>query len=91
MDGAARLLPIPDENDKDGWIKFAPGFVGAVKTARTLNEAHEWDVINRTTLDAMRQEAPRLYARMTAAVAQHRATLATPEDMGIRQTTLDAG
>lgn len=85
-------VPVPMRDGKHDWIAFGSAYIAAVKAARTLAQAEDLDVANRANIDVMRQDAPKVHARMVNAVAQHRATLAKPEDLGInRETVLAAG
>lgn len=80
-DSTPRALVAPIKDGQTDWISFGSAYIAAVKTAKSLAEADEWAVANDRPMLAMQQEAPKVYARMTGAVAQHRATLVRPEDM----------
>lgn len=85
-------LKLPKQEDGTvNWIAFGQSFIAAVKACSTLNDATDWEVANRINTDMMRQEAPKVYARMVNAVAQHCATLSAPENSGPAETVLDAG
>lgn len=81
----------PRELVADDWVSFGQLFIASVKTSATLDEAAEWELQNRANIDLMRQEAPKVHARMVNAVAQYRASIARPEDMGVAENVLNAG
>lgn len=86
-----RIGLITKEDGATDWIAFGQAFIAAIKACATLDEAFEWENANRANTDAMRQEASKVHARMVNAVAQHRAAIARPEDMGVSESTLTAG
>lgn len=63
----------------DDWIAWGQSYIAAIKSAKTLSIADEWYDQNQDHIDAMGQDAPKVHARMQAAVAKHRATLAQEE------------
>lgn len=82
------VVPVPAKDGKSDWIAFGQAYIAVVKTAPNLDAAEEWEAANRANMDAMRQEAPKVYDRMAAAVAMHRKTLAP---QGLPENVLDAG
>ena len=72
-----RSLPVP-ESDGGGsnWIAFGQSYIGAVQSARTIDEADAWADANSDALVQMGEDAPKVYARMVSAVAKHRGSLA---------------
>jgi hypothetical protein len=53
------------------WIKFGQGYIAAVKEALSLDAVMDMEASNRANLDAMQQDAPKVYARMKDAIAAH--------------------
>lgn len=77
----AKPHAIEVTNAKDAWIVFAQAYIAAIEHSANLAEADAWYDANKANLDLMPQEAPKLYGRMTAAVAKHRASVVSPDDM----------
>lgn len=73
-------LPTAKDGATD-WIKFGQAYIAAVQSAKTLAEADAWHDANESHFHVMRQDAPKVYARMMDAIAKHRATLVTDADM----------
>lgn len=76
-----KIEPPLNPDKTPNWIAFGQAFIAAVQGAKTLAEADEWHDGNEASFHTMRQDAPKVYARMKAAVAKHRATLVTPEEL----------
>lgn len=93
LDRRAKQMPyeIGVADEKDAWVVFAQTYLANVKACTSLDEANSWSDANEGTIETMKAEAPKLYARMVNAVAKHRASIATPADMGMADTVLDAG
>ncbi len=86
-----QLHAIPIDGENPNWIEYGQAYIAAIKSAATLDEANNWAEINQSNLDLMKQDAPKVYARMVNAVAKHRATLARPDDMVGDQNILAGG
>jgi hypothetical protein len=74
-------LEVPESDDNNDWMAFGRGYVEIIDRATSLDVTDQWAIENRTTLDEMRQEAPKVYARVMDRVAKHRASLVKPEDL----------
>lgn len=84
--GEPATLALPEKAGKDGeiiadWIIFGQHFIAAIQGSKTLADADAWTEANDGHLALMKDEAPKVHARMFQAVAKHRATLLEPEDM----------
>ena len=90
IDASARRMPetIAVGDDKEAWVVFVQTYLAALRLSASLDEADSWEISNRTNIETMKKEAPKLHARMVNAVAQFRATIARPEDMGVRQSEI---
>jgi hypothetical protein len=76
------VLPIFDRDDGEkNWIAFGVDYKSAIERAKSLDEAEAWALKNRSALDEMRQDAPKVHARLMEAEAKLRAKLAQPEDL----------
>lgn len=74
-------LTLDGSSGTPNWIAFGQDFIAAVQQSLSLDVAEQWQIANKATLDEMRQQAPKVYARMMDAVAKIRAKLVQPEDM----------
>jgi ERF superfamily len=55
------------EEGRPNWIAFGQRLIAAVDTAQTFEQYGEWMDANQDHLDRMREEAPKVYGRLTAA------------------------
>jgi ERF superfamily len=60
------------EEGGQNWIAFGQRLIAAVETAQTFDEYGEWMDANKDHLERMREEAPKVYARLTANTDQRR-------------------
>jgi hypothetical protein len=81
--GEVRATPyaIPVGAGSDAWVEYARAYAATIEACVSLDEANDWAEINQSHLDEMKQEAPKLYARLALRVAQARANLVRPGDM----------
>lgn len=72
-------IPVPLTADGGGsdWVTWGKAYIDAVRTAMTIDVADAWAAANDTPAATMQEAAPKVYARMIAAVAQHRGKLVT--------------
>jgi hypothetical protein len=63
-----RVLPMPQYNGGDDWIAFGQSFLAAVRAAKTPDEVMAWGSLNQKTIEAMKTAAPKVYARLIAAI-----------------------
>lgn len=77
-------LPVPRSSDnKNNWIQFGQDYIAAIRSCKTLDEAHDWLVANQAALDEMRQVAPKAYKSVETASNKAQTALATDSDLGL--------
>ncbi len=78
-----RVIPVADADDgSPDWIAFGQFYISMIQQASSLAEADEWAVANTMSLEKMKADAPKVYSRMTIAVAKARGTLVSSDEMG---------
>lgn len=63
-----RALPVPERNGKPDYIAFGQAFLAAVRAAQTPDDVNAWGFLNQQTIAHMKQQAPKVYARLIAAI-----------------------
>jgi hypothetical protein len=66
-----REILVPMNGDTPDWIGFGQGFIQAVKSSEDMDEAQEWLRLNRTAIDRMEREYPKVHRRMCDRIAEH--------------------
>jgi hypothetical protein len=66
---APKALRVPMKDGKHDWIKFGQELIAEASSG----DADAWLSANQTATDTMRQEAPKAYDRMVAAIMQKEA------------------
>jgi len=64
-----RELPMPQYNGGDDWIAFGQSFLAAVRAAKSPDEVMAWGALNQGTIERMKSAAPKVHARLIAAIA----------------------
>lgn len=77
------ILTKDDGNDNavPDWPTWGLNFLNAIKSCSSVTETWGWTDMNVTTLGRMEREAPKIYARLVAAVNKARAAMVKPEDL----------
>jgi phage recombination protein Bet len=66
----------PVTNEPERWREWGARFIAAVETADTEQEIAAWEELNSAKIADMKNENPKLHARLEAAINAHRIKLA---------------
>jgi phage recombination protein Bet len=65
----------PDTNAPETWQSWGARFIAAVKTADAAEQIDQWEKLNEDRTAEMKRDAPKVHARLVAAVNAHRTAL----------------
>jgi phage recombination protein Bet len=75
---APHSIEFADTGDKEpeGWAQWGARFIAAVRTAEDADQITAWENLNGVKIASMKTEAPKVHARLIAAINKQRNDLA---------------
>jgi phage recombination protein Bet len=72
---ALEFVDDPETHAPESWQSWGSRFIAAVKTAETGEQIDQWEKLNEQRIAEMKRDAPKVQARLVAAVNAHRTAL----------------